>query len=343
MPLPPGIELAPALTVVGEEDRARGAEAARPGAGPRRRHARAHPPGGRHPGRGARPARAWGLDDEAREALRMRSLELCGDAAPARGGAARGGGRRGRRRRGAGAGERRVISAEATQLDARVAALPAEIRSALDFGGPLPPAPVLGEPVLGEPVAPIDVARGARRGDRRLTWPSRGRCATSGSWTRSCAAAIGAVPGGAGAAIARPCETLGDYAGGVLHVAAAWLTGARRRAGAGRRSKRDRAQACRAPLAARRGRCSRSPPTPAAGSPRARSSSGCAPLVRTPTRSSSRRRCCGSRPTAATPRSPPRMTFPAAPGRSCAARSAARRCPTTGPRRSRPARAVSRR
>ena len=36
-----------------------------------------------------------------------------------------------------------------------MSALPEAIRAALNFGGPLPPAPVPGEPVLGEPVAPI--------------------------------------------------------------------------------------------------------------------------------------------------------------------------------------------
>ena len=51
--------------------------------------------------------------------------------------------------------ERRATRAEAEQLDTRVAALPEAIRVALNFGGPLPIAPVPGEPVLGEAVAPI--------------------------------------------------------------------------------------------------------------------------------------------------------------------------------------------
>ncbi|MDA0183054.1 DUF6493 family protein [Solirubrobacter phytolaccae] len=37
-----------------------------------------------------------------------------------------------------------------------VSELPEAIRTALNFGGPLPPAPIAGEPVLGEPVPPLE-------------------------------------------------------------------------------------------------------------------------------------------------------------------------------------------
>ena len=60
-PLPPGIDLAPALASPAKKTvRAALKLLDRAGGPRRRRHARAHPPGGRHSRRGARPARALG-------------------------------------------------------------------------------------------------------------------------------------------------------------------------------------------------------------------------------------------------------------------------------------------
>ena len=160
----------------------------------------------------------WGLDDGAREALRDALPVLAATQRPRAEAllAAEGG-------EGAGAGERRVVSAEATQLDARVAALPAEIRSALNFGGPLPPAPVLGEPVLGEPVAPIeslDELVEAIAAHIAEPWYVRDERIMD-ALLRRCDQPFPAEL----QPFAPTLRELGDYAGGVLHVAAAWLTG----------------------------------------------------------------------------------------------------------------------
>ena len=220
-----------------------------------------------------------------------------------------------------------------------MAALPDAIRAALNFGGPLPPAPVPGEPVLGEPVAPIatlDELAEAIAAHVAEPWHVRDERIMD-AVLRHCDQpfddAVAAVRADVAAA------QRDGYAGGVLHVAAAWLTGTPADARDAARRSSGSSRPARAPRAARPRRCSRCRRTPAAGSRRRRSSSACARAARPPTRSSSPRRCCGSRPRAAMPRSRARRSARPPRRDRCAARSAGRRCRTTGPPRS-PARAV---
>lgn len=80
----------------------------------------------------------WGLDAAARDGL-LRHLDLLAATM--------------RPRAEALLGVALPAAAEVVAVD--VSDIPEAIQAALNFGGPLPPAPIPGEPLLGEPVAPI--------------------------------------------------------------------------------------------------------------------------------------------------------------------------------------------
>ncbi|WP_121249331.1 DUF6493 family protein [Solirubrobacter pauli] len=80
----------------------------------------------------------WGLDAAARDGL-LRHLDLLAATV--------------RPRAEALLGVALPAAEEVVAVD--VSGIPEAIRVALNFGGPLPPAPIPGEPLLGEPVAPI--------------------------------------------------------------------------------------------------------------------------------------------------------------------------------------------
>ena len=147
----------------GQEDRAHGAEAARPRSSRPTRRAGATlalaPRGGGHPGRGARPAGALGRPTR-RAAARTstcsrrpsaRAQRRCSRSCSG----ARAAGQSGEPH---GTAARRRPTAKRARNRARRAGGrdPRADPARLAFGGAVPQAPVPGEPVLGEPIEPIE-------------------------------------------------------------------------------------------------------------------------------------------------------------------------------------------
>ena len=112
-------------------------------------------PGADIQGEALRRLERWGLDDEAREALAGALGVLAATVRPRAEALLRGDGPVARASDSTTRGGETRRSPAGSALDARIAALPEAIRTALNFGGDLPTAPVPGEPVLGEAAAPI--------------------------------------------------------------------------------------------------------------------------------------------------------------------------------------------